>query len=45
LDEADLHPRQKRKLRNAAEGWLILAGLLERLEANVSGSAHLDRPK
>lgn len=36
--EADLQPRHKRRLRSAAEGWLILADLMERLEASVSGS-------
>jgi hypothetical protein len=27
IAEADLHPRQERRLRSAAEGWLVLAGI------------------
>jgi hypothetical protein len=38
LAEADLHPRHERRLRSAAEGWLILADLMEALEANVVGA-------
>jgi hypothetical protein len=33
--EADLHPRHEKKLRTAAEGWLVLADLMERLEASM----------
>jgi hypothetical protein len=35
LAEADLHPRHEKKLRTAAEGWLVLAELMERLEASM----------
>jgi hypothetical protein len=35
LAEADLHPRHEKKLRTAAEGWLVLADLMERLEASM----------
>ena len=40
--EAELQPRHERKLRTAAEGWLVLADLMERLEASVSGSPSVD---
>jgi hypothetical protein len=35
----------KETLRSATEGWLILADLMERLPASVSGSPSLDRPE
>ena len=34
LAEADLHPRHERRLRSAAEGWLVLAGIMGRVEAS-----------
>jgi len=35
LAEADLHPRHERRLRSAAEAWLILADVMARLEASL----------
>jgi hypothetical protein len=35
IAEAELQPRHQRKLRTAAEGWLVLADLMERLEASM----------
>ena len=43
IAEAELQPRHERKLRTAAEGWLVLADLMARLEASVSGSPEFDR--
>ena len=33
--EAELQPRHERRLRTAAEGWMILADIMERLEATL----------
>jgi hypothetical protein len=33
--EADLHPGHERRLRSSAEGWLILANTMERVEASL----------
>jgi hypothetical protein len=35
IAEADLHPRHERRLRSAAEGWLVLAGIMARVEASL----------
>jgi hypothetical protein len=35
IAEAELQPRHQRKLRTAAEGWLVLSDLMERLEASM----------
>ena len=34
--EAELHSRNRQRLLTAAEGWLILAGIMGRLEASFS---------
>ena len=36
IAEADLQPRHERRLRTAAEGWLVLANIMGRLEASVA---------
>jgi hypothetical protein len=33
--EAELHPRHERRLRTAVEGWLVLAGIIGRVEASL----------
>jgi hypothetical protein len=33
--EADLHPRHERRLRSAAEGWLILADVMASAEPSL----------
>jgi hypothetical protein len=38
IAEAELHPRHERRLRSAAEGWLILAGVLQRAEASLGAA-------
>jgi hypothetical protein len=35
IAEAELQPRHQRKFRTAAEGWLVLSDLMERLEASM----------
>ena len=35
IAEAELQPRHERKLRTPAEGWLVLADPMERLEASM----------
>ena len=35
IAEADLQPRHERRLRTAAEGWLVLADIMGRLEASA----------
>ena len=35
IAEADLQPRHERRLRTAAEGWLVLADIMGRLEASM----------
>jgi hypothetical protein len=37
--EAKLQPRHERRLRTAAEGWLILADVMGRAEASLTGPA------
>jgi hypothetical protein len=39
ITEAELNPRHERRLRTAAEGWLILADLVGRLEVSVGAPA------
>jgi hypothetical protein len=34
--EAELHPRNRRRLLTAEDGWLALAEMMRRLEANLS---------
>ena len=43
IAEAELHPRHERRLRTAAEGWLILADVMARVEASlqVAGPAEV----
>jgi hypothetical protein len=36
IAEADLHLRHERRLRSAAEGWLILADVMGRAEASLA---------
>ena len=38
IAEADLHPRHERRLRSAAEGRLILADVMARVEAGPAGA-------
>jgi hypothetical protein len=41
--EAELQPRHERRLRTAAQGWLVLADIMGRLEASAaSGSPSVD---
>jgi hypothetical protein len=35
IAEAEHHPRRRKKLRADAECWLVLADLMERLEASL----------
>jgi hypothetical protein len=35
IAEASLHPRHEKRLRSAAEGWLILADMMARVEASL----------
>jgi hypothetical protein len=35
IAEAELHTRHERRLRTAAEGWRILAGVMQRVEASL----------
>jgi hypothetical protein len=35
ITEADLYSRHERRLRAAAEGWLILANVMQRAEASL----------
>jgi hypothetical protein len=35
IAEAELQPRHERKLRTAAEGWLVLADIMGRLEVSL----------
>jgi hypothetical protein len=35
ITEAALHPRHEKRLRAAAEGWLILANVMQRAEASL----------
>jgi hypothetical protein len=37
--EAELQPRHQKTLRTAAEGWLILADLMERVEASLAAQS------
>jgi hypothetical protein len=37
IAEAELKPRHESRLRSAAEGWLILAQKMERLETSLEG--------
>jgi hypothetical protein len=39
IAEADLHPCHERRLRTAAEGWLILSDMMGRLEASMGAPA------
>ena len=39
IAEAELHPRQEKRLRTAAEGWLILSDMMGRLEASMGTPA------
>jgi hypothetical protein len=34
IAEANLHPSHEKRLRAAAEGWLVLAGIMDRAEAS-----------
>jgi hypothetical protein len=38
LADAELQPRHERRLRTAAEGWLILAGVMGRVEASLGAT-------
>jgi hypothetical protein len=41
--EAELQPRHERRRRTAAQGWLVLADIMGRLEASAaSGSPSVD---
>jgi len=42
ITEAELQPRHEKRLRTAAQGWLVLADLTARLEASVSGPPSVD---
>ena len=35
LAEADLHPRHEKRLRTAAEGWLVLADVKARADTSL----------
>ena len=35
IAEAELQPRHERKLHTAAEGWLVLADIMGRLEVSL----------
>jgi hypothetical protein len=37
IAEAELKPRRRKKLRADAEGWLILAGVMDRVESSLQG--------
>jgi hypothetical protein len=43
--EAELHPRNGQRLLTAAEGWLILAGIMRRLEARRPCSTGATEPE
>ena len=45
ITEAELNPRHERRLRAAAEGWLILADLVGRLEVSVGRFQGTKRPR
>jgi hypothetical protein len=38
IAEADLHPRHERRLRTAAEGWLVFAEMMARVEASLGAA-------
>jgi hypothetical protein len=38
IAEAERQPGHEKRLRSAAEGWLVLAEIMGRLEASVCGS-------
>ncbi len=37
IADAERQPRHEKRLRTAAQGWLVLAEIMERLETSVSG--------
>ena len=41
--EAELQPRHERRLRTAAEGWMMLADIMERPEATLRVETQIQR--